>query len=377
MRRATCFAIAILGLASSSACAERHAASNARDPFTADSLRAVPIGRFDFESPDAADPALVPEELSGLAWIEDDRYVVIGDAHAAAHAITIRIDPKTGEIRSAVFGTSIGLRDSLGSRLPEARMAEDREGIAYDPARREIWIANEQTGVDRRLPSIERHTMDGIRVAVLRPGSDLSLAPFLRCRSNKGFESLTRAPDGSVFWTANEDALIPDGPVASDTTQAVVRLVQLGPDFQPRAQFAYRLDSWTRKIRNPALVAGREISGVSDLAALPGGRLLVLERAFSGDIRGNASLRSRLYLVDTAGATDLSAAEFRDGLAGRQYTEARKALLWERQWGLTNSNFEGMTLGPALTDGSRLLVLIADNNGGSAQALFTLKLTGH
>jgi hypothetical protein len=113
---------------------------------------------------------------------------------------------------------------------------------------------------------------------------------------------------------------------------------------------------------------------VSELAALPGGRLLVLERSFGGDIGGYASLRSRLYLVDREGATDVSAPEFRAGLAGKRFTAVRKTLLWQEGWGLTDSNFEGMSLGPELTDGSRLLVLVADNNGGSAQALFTLRL---
>ena len=205
-------------------------------------------------------------------------------------------------------------------------------------------------------------------------GSDPSLAPFLRPRANRTFEALARAADGSSFWTANEDALIPDGPAASDTAGAVVRLLRVGPDLRPLAQFAYPLDGWSRRIRNPSLVAGREINGVSAMAALPDGRLLVLERAFGGDIGGNASLRSRLYLVDVSGATDVGGEDHRGGLAGARYRPARKALLWETGWGLTNSNFEGMTLGPTLADGSRVVILIADNNGGSAQALFTLRL---
>jgi len=371
MRSAAWLLFVLLGLSSAAACAERGAS---RDPLSADSLRAVAVGRFDFESGSPADPALAPEELSGIAWVDGDRYLAVGDAHAAVQALTIRIDPRTGEVRSAVFAAPVALRDSLGGRLPEPQLAEDREGIAWDPERREIWIANEQTGPDRSVPSIERFSMDGNRTGLLRVGSDPSLAPFLRPRANRTFEALARAADGSSFWTANEDALIPDGPAASDTAGAVVRLLRVGPDLRPLAQFAYPLDAWSRRIRNPSLVAGREINGVSAMAALPDGRLLVLERAFGGDIGGNASLRSRLYLVDVSGATDVGGEDHRGGLAGARYRPARKALLWETGWGLTNSNFEGMTLGPTLADGSRVVILIADNNGGSAQALFTLRL---
>ncbi|MGE5179437.1 MAG: esterase-like activity of phytase family protein [Bacteroidota bacterium] len=346
-----------------------------RDPLDADSLRAVPVNRFDWESPDPADPTLAPEELSGLVWIEGERYLAIGDAHAVVHSLTIHADA-TGEIRSATFGAPLALRDSLGSRIPEPALAKDREGIAYDPARNEVWLANEQTGLDPRWPSIERHSMtDGKMTGAVRVDMDPALAPFQHARPNRSFESMTRAPDGSAYWTVNEDALTIDGPAASDTAGAVVRLLELSPGMKPVAQYPYPLDAFSGPIRTPSIVAGREISGVSELVALPGRRLLALERSFGGARGGNASLRNRLYLVDFSGATDVSGGEFREGLAGKRYVAAKKVLLWESEWGLTNSNFEGMALGPALPDGSRLLVLVADNNGGSAQALFTLRLS--
>lgn len=365
-------ALSLSILAASPACAAKRPP---RDALSAPALRAVPVGRFDFESPDpGADGSLAPEELSGLVRVDGDQYLAVGDAHAVVHPLTITTDPRTGAVRSASFGTPLPLRDAPGSRIPEPGMAEDREGIAYDPARREILIANEQTGADLRWPSIERYASDGKTVAVLRADSDPALAPFLHDRPNRSFESLARATDGSAYWTANEDALLVDGPAASDAAGAAVRLLKLDPDLHPVAQFAYPLDAYGAKIRNPSIVSGKEVNGLSELIALPGGRLLALERAFAGDIGGYASLRSRLYLVDVSKATDVSSAEYREGLAGKRWTPAKKSLLWEEGWGLTNSNFEGMTLGPELQDGSRLLLLIADNNGGSAQALFTLRL---
>jgi len=254
-------------------------------------------------------------------------------------------------------------------------MAEDREGIAADPDRDLVWIANEQTLADKSRPSLERYrTSDGRRTGLFRCDSDSVMRVYVHMRSNRGFESLSREPDGSGFWTGNEDALTVDGAATGESTGGVVRLLRLDPEMRPGAQFAYRLDPWSTRIQSPGFLAGREINGLSELVALPRGRLLALERAFCGDKGGNAGLRSRLYLVDPAGATDVSREPFLEGLTGKTYTIARKTLLWQENWGLTNSNFEGMTLGPTLADGSRLLVLVADNNAGTSQSLFTIRL---
>jgi hypothetical protein len=331
------------------------------------------VRRFDFESAAPDDPTLTAEELSGLARVRGDEYLAIGDAHAVVHRMTIRIDPASGAVRSAEIGAAIPLRDERGSRFPEPKTAKDREGIVCDPESGHVWIANERTGADARSPSIARYRLaDGTRTAEATCEADSSLAVFRSIRSNRGFESLALDAEGSAIWTANEDALTIDGAPAGESAPGLVRLQKLDLDLRPLAQFAYPVDPWQRPIRSPRLLAGREISGLTELVALPGGRLLALERAFCGDARGAASLRNRLYLVDPAGATDVT--PYRSGLAGRSVAPVRKALLWETNWGLTNSNFEGMALGPELGDGSRALVLIADNNAGTSQALFTLRL---
>jgi hypothetical protein len=344
-----------------------------KDPLAADSLRAVPVGRFDFESTAPDDPTLAAEELSGLTPTRGDEYLAVSDAHAVVHRITIRIDPATGAVRSAVIGSPIPLTDESGARLREPASAKDREAIVCDPDSGEIWVADERTGADPKAPSISRHRLDGgVRTARLTCDHDSLLTVFRRIRSNKGFESLALAPDRSTLWTANEDALTIDGAAAGKSEPGIIRLQKLDRSLRPLAQFAYRADPWLRPIRSPILLGGQEVSGVSELLALPRGRLLALERSFCGDARGMPTLENRLYLVDLSGATDI--ASMRSGLTGRTYSAAKKVLLWRKEWGLTNSNFEGMALGPALADGSRSLILIADNDGGTEQALFTLRL---
>ncbi len=335
------------------------------------------MGRFDVESTGGPDRTLWPEELSGVVWIGDERYLAIGDAHATIHPLTVRVDPVTGSVVSVRFDTPIPLREAEGTRIPEPAMAEDREGIVCDPQARSVWIANERTEADPRWPSIECYRLeDGRMTALLRYDSDPMLRVFERARPNRGFESLARSPDGQETWTASEGALDVDGPMASDTAGAFVRLQKFDRTMHPVAQVAYPVDSYPADIVAPPILAGRSVSGLSELAVLPDGRLLALERAFSGDSTGAPNLRSRIYLVDVSGATDVARGDAASGLTGRAFVPVKKVLLWERNWGLTNSNFEAMALGPSLRNGERLLLLVADNNEGLSQAFFTLRITG-
>jgi len=103
---------------------------------------------------------------------------------------------------------------------------------------------------------------------------------------------------------------------------------------------------------------------VSDLVALPGGALIVLERAF-----GVIGFRIRLYEVDFSGATDVSTME---SLKDAHYAPVGKRLLWERVF--PDYDFEGTALGPLLADGSHSLILISDNGHGFRQGLYALRL---
>ena len=111
------------------------------------------------------------------------------------------------------------------------------------------------------------------------------------------------------------------------------------------------------------MVEGRG-TGLSDLVALPDGRLLALERSL-----GIGGLRIRLYELDLSGADDVSRTA---SLAGARIHPVRKHLLWERR--SLSDNIEGAALGPPLGDGSRSLLLISDDGHGLAQALYPLRL---
>jgi hypothetical protein len=336
----------------------------------------VPVGRYDFEAEPTGNPALLAEELSGITWIGGSQYLTVGDDHASVHQLTIHIDPATGRVVDAQFRTPVRLADGNGVPIPDS-LGSDREGIAFIPDVHEVWIANEQTEGDQSRSSLERHRLrDGRLLERVRTDGPGMLRVFSHQRLNGGFESLTRSADGTEHWIANEMPLSIDGEPATDRTGGVVRLQRLDGQMRPLAQYPYPLDPYFAKISAPPQLAGFAISGLSELLVLPGGRMLALERSFAGDSTGSANLRLRLYEVLLRGATDVSQLGWAEGLVGRSYTPARKRLLWESNFGLTTSNFEGMTLGPALANGDRVLILIADNNGGRSEALYTLRVAG-
>jgi hypothetical protein len=81
---------------------------------------------------------------------------------------------------------------------------------------------------------------------------------------------------------------------------------------------------------------------------------------------GLTGYRIRIYEINGDVATDVSGFAGLDGLTpGVDYTPLDKTLLWENTFSaLTNSNFEGIALGPQLDEGGRSLILIADNASG-------------
>ena len=114
-----------------------------------------------------------------------------------------------------------------------------------------------------------------------------------------------------------------------------------------------------------------ERSGLVDLLALPNGGVLALERELGGYL---PHYRTRIYLLNFTGASDVTTVA---SLSSDSFTAVGKTLLWQGNTGF--SNFEGITLGPALSEGSYALLLISDNGSGAMaqrQDSFSLILRG-
>ena len=119
------------------------------------------------------------------------------------------------------------------------------------------------------------------------------------------------------------------------------------------------------------------------LCALPNGQLLVLEREFSGtDDNSNlssiwtgldSSFTMAIVLADYSSADDVSTLP---SLSQATYTPVIKNKLYEGNTGF--ANYEGICLGPRISNDSVSLLLISDGGGNSMvqKRVMSKKLTG-
>ena len=315
-----------------------------------------------------------PEGLSGIAWtfapdlfgrpvnysehmpdgsdvFAPDSYALCEDSGGRVHWATIGLDLGSGAVTSAVFRASW--------RPIDISASADLEGIAHKRRtnrRCALFLSDE--GADhiyrRRLSPRGDHDAGASIMSAPLPD------PLKSPRRNKGVEAMCLSPDENTLWVANEDSLPEDGPVSSTANGSRVRLYALDvsdrqwPPADPRWWF-YELDSATGE-KFPHMPD--PFNGLAELCALPDGRLLALERTYGLRTRGPDDPRASLiaisiYLVDPLSSAARTAAAERPPVLA-------KTLLWR---GLTGrANYEGMTLGPELSDGSRALILVSDGD---------------
>src|SRR5439155_23676512 len=173
----------------------------------------------------------------------------------------------------------------------------DHEGIAYFAPHNSVFVSEETT------PGVHECSLtDGRRLQSLQTPDVFLHGHTIR---NRGFESLTLSADGKSLWTANEHALTIDGspgtPAEPFGSTTRVRLLRYALDADghptPREQFVYQ----TSGVHE---LAG--FNSLTDLVALPDGRLLALERSAGKNIHGVASIRTRIFLIDFTNASDVS-----------------------------------------------------------------------
>ena len=298
--------------------------------------------------------AVSVSELSGVTYVGPvsggkHRFAAVQDGGGLVIAIEAEFDA-TANLVSAASVESLSLANTL-----------DFEGIAY-------------TGSTLNTAYISEENNPGVREYDLATGSlqeVLSIpAVFGSKRGNRGFESLARSADGSLMWTANEEALTVDGALSTPTIGSTVRLLQFeanGGSYDPSSQYAYV----TEPIHG-ALAANR--SGLTDLVVLPDGTVLALERsaAFASPL-----FLSSVFAIDFEDATDISASRYDAGLlADPNYTPVAKELLWSGAAdGASGLNLEGLALGPRLANGNWVLLGVSDDSSSNSSTITTWELS--
>lgn len=278
-------------------------------------------------------PKTVPAgNYSGIAWLGGLKYAVANDKSPTTgfYLMDILTDSITGELLSV----------RLDTFLTCGQPTRDEEGICYMLQNQTVFVTGEKD------QEILEFNLQGQLT-----GRKLNIPEiFKTAYSNRGFEALTYQFKTHRFWTTSENTLQADGekPTIDKKIKNRLRFQSFGDDMQPKEQYWYETDSAIVKKRK-----GNSIMGVGGLAALEDGRIVVLERElyFPKKQIGSYCL-VKLYIVDptkyqpgeTLSKTLLATFRTRFNLRRRNF-----------------ANYEGICVGPKLTDGRQLLILICDS----------------
>ncbi|MEO0337523.1 MAG: esterase-like activity of phytase family protein, partial [Pseudomonadota bacterium] len=185
-------------------------------------------------------------------------------------------------------------------------------------------------------------------------------------RFNLSLESLNYLADEKRLVTATENSLVQDDRKAGAKNGANTRffLFDLSEGFPVKliSQKVYPIS------KIPSLDPGGEsVIGVTDLIQLGAEQYLVLERSY---LDGRGRNRAQLFFANCSEATDV---QLLDKLKGKMFEPCRKELVYDFDVLLGNlssehpkvDNLEGMSFGPSLPDGGRLLIFVSDNNFSS------------
>jgi len=269
---------------------------------------------------------------SGIAWLGGNRYAIANDKSPSAgfHLMTIETDSLTGEILSV----------RADSFMTSGKPSRDEEGICYVPHTKTVFVSGEDDN------QVLEYTLNGQET-----GRRLAVPEvFATAYENRGLEALTYNALTHRFWITSECTLKADGalPSMKNKTASLLRLQSFGDDLLPREQYWYRTDSISVRKKK-----GHLAMGVSGLAALDDGRLVILERElFVPKKKIGAFDQVKLYIVNPA------LHQPGDTLQKTLLTTFRTKMNLKRQ---NFANYEGVCVGPRLADGSLLLLLVCDS----------------
>ncbi len=287
---------------------------------------------------------------SGITHIEGDEYAVVSDKSDTDgfFIFKIDIDSVSGEINSV---------RNMGFYGDSMKVA-DCEGIVYLPSSSTFFISRES---DNTIAEYDRNG----KVT----GRQMEIPEIYKnAVNNYGFESLTYDEQKHLFWTVNESTLSSDGDYATSTNgvRNILRIQSFDDELKPQQQFAYLMDA---PISNAE--AGNYAMGVSEMTAIGDSNLLVLEREFYvPKAKIGAFVQCKLYEITAEDSLAISPDE--PISENTPFIPKRLIHSFTTKLSLFNhaiANYEGMCLGPTLTDGSKTLILVSDSQNQYAGVL--------
>ena len=310
--------------------------------------------------------------ISGLDRAADGTYWAIADDRGGERGTprfyNLSLDYDAAGFNGVAINSQTYMQRPDGTTFPSNARTVDPEGIRVAPNGNLYWSSEgnwNANAASRYQPFVREMTTSGVFVREFATPAMYNYVDNASTggRNNKLFEALTVTPNGTIY-TANEDALVQDGPLTSVSNGSVVRLTALDPvSGAAGAQYAYELPPIPVDAV-PGAPFGPD-NGLPELLAISDTQFIAIERAFAFGV-GNTI---RLTLAEiTAETTDVS--NFAS-LTGADYTPMRRTLLLEMPItfeGITLDNIEAISWGKTLANGNRTLVLAADNNFSATQS---------
>lgn len=311
------------------------------------------------EFPQKSFSSLVPAgNYSGITHLHDDIYAVVSDKSDSAlyFNFRIQIDSITGELKRVECLGALEYVD--GSRVEAKHRYQPKErGVDHEAIAKvsDSTLVVSSEGLFR-LKEYHIVPKDSVQVSDTLWSIHFPAETYY---SNYGYESLSYDSVHQILWAMPESVLRQDGEPATPQNGNANLLRLLGFDWSTHthehplvARRIYQMDRPTTKKE-----AQTYVMGVSEICALPDGQLLVLEReAFIPKVKLGAFCQCKLYVVDPN----------HSNLSKTKLTEWKTTLTL---FGHSFANYEGMCLGPQLSDGSQVLILLSDSQNQYAGVL--------
>ena len=301
--------------------------------------------------------------LSGLAKDPNsDQWVGVIDERADSRVAWLSFSYAAGAMnvtpsRLTALRPAPGIEDRLVTQadleavtaLPDGTFLASEEGHA---ARGQLF-----------QPAMLHFTRDGLVTEIISYPDEFTLrADQLKgLRSNQGFESLTRLPNGHLI-AGLEQPLIQDGAMPSFEHGARGRLIEFAPNRGGSGFHAVK--QWWYPINKTPTVAGFDEvctdgeNGLVELLALSDTKLLAMERACLTD-RPSGGVFNPIQIF----AVELTRREAHKSLVLNLSTlKPKLSPALDRL-----ENFEGMTFGPTASNGLKTILLVSDDNFRATQ----------
>jgi hypothetical protein len=292
------------------------------------------------------------------------------DYATRAQRFTLDVDANTGAIsnfkivQTVVFSSNGSPLNGIApSPVSNLGLAHDPEGLVVLPKTGNLLVSDEYG------PSVREFTRSGelvrtyITPANLIPRNAGTGTPNFASdtgntagkRTNRGFEGLAVSPDGNYAYAILQSATLDEG----GGNGSINRIVKFDTSTgQAVAQYAY------------AMKRSGQGQGVSALVAINDHEFYVLERNNRGVGIGAdfATADKEVYRIDLAGATDVSGIDL--DAPGAVFTKVSKSgqvidLDANTLAALGNKSpekWEGLAIGPKLSNGSYLVLAGTDND---------------